>query len=70
MKTTWLFMSTNPNYRRYPTSLGLVVASLLIIGAITLLILGSWRLSDGVNGIVIDHANSYIHFSKQRLHKK
>ena len=57
-------MSTNPNYRRYPTSWGLVVTSLLIIGAMALLIIGSWRLSDGLNGVVIDHTNPYIHFSE------
>jgi hypothetical protein len=25
---------------------------------------GSWRLSDGLNGIVIDHTNPYVHFSE------
>jgi Ca2+/Na+ antiporter len=40
------------------------VAILLIIGGMTLLILGSWRLSDGLNGIVIDYSNPYVHFSE------
>ena len=57
-------MSTNPNYRRYPTSCGPVVAFLLILGGMALLILGSWRLSDGLNGIVVDHTNPYVHFSE------
>jgi predicted permease len=37
---------------------------LLIIGGMALLIIGSWRLSDGLNGIVIDHTNPYVHFSE------
>jgi hypothetical protein len=41
-----------------------VVALLLTIGGMALLILGSWRLSDGLNGIVIDHTNPYVHFSE------
>jgi TRAP-type C4-dicarboxylate transport system permease small subunit len=50
---------------RYPPShWGPVVAGLLIIGAMAFLIIGSWRLSDGLNGIVIDHTNPYIHFSE------
>ena len=57
-------MSTNPNYRRYPSSWGPVVTTLLILGGIAFLILGSWRLSDGLNGIVIDHSNPYVHFSE------
>jgi hypothetical protein len=57
-------MSSNPNYRRYPSSWGLVVVVLLIIGGITLLIMGSWRLSDGLNGIVVDHSNPFVHFSE------
>jgi hypothetical protein len=57
-------MSTNPNYRRYPSSWGLVIAVLLIIGGMTLLILGSWRLSDGLNGKVTDYSNPYVHFSE------
>jgi hypothetical protein len=57
-------MSTNPNYRRYPSSWGPVVAVLLIIGGTALLIIGSWRLSDGLNGIVIDYTNQYVHFSE------
>jgi hypothetical protein len=28
------------------------------------LIIGSWRLSDGLNGVVIDHTNPYVHFSE------
>lgn len=57
-------MSTNPNYRKYPSSWGPVVTGLLILGGMTLLIIGSWRLSDGLNGIVIDHSNPYVHFSE------
>jgi len=57
-------MSSNPNYRKYPSSWGPVVAVLLIIGGMTLLILGSWRLSDGLNGIVIDYSNPFVHFSE------
>jgi hypothetical protein len=57
-------MSTNPNYRKYPTSWGPVVATLLTIGGMALLITGSWKLSDGLNGIVIDHTNPYVHFSE------
>jgi hypothetical protein len=41
-----------------------VVALLLTIGGMALLILGSWRLSDGLNGIVIDNTNPYVHFSE------
>ena len=41
-----------------------MVALLLTIGGMVLLILGSWRLSDGLNGIVIDHTNPYVHFSE------
>jgi hypothetical protein len=58
-------MSTNPNYRRFPSSWGPVVAVLLILGGMTLLITGSWRLSDGLNGIVIDYTNAYVHFSEK-----
>jgi predicted permease len=57
-------MSTNPNYRRFPSSWRPVVAVLLILGGMTLLIIGSWRLSDGLNGIVIDYTNPYVHFSE------
>lgn len=57
-------MSTNPNYRRFPSSWGPLVAVLLILGGMTLLIIGSWRLSDGLNGIVIDYTNPYVHFSE------
>ena len=41
-----------------------MVAFLLILGGMALLILGSWRLSDGLNGIVVDHTNPYVHFSE------
>ena len=41
-----------------------MVAVLLILGGMTLLIIGSWSLFDGLNGIVIDHTNPYIHFSE------
>jgi hypothetical protein len=47
-----------------PSHWGPVVAGLLIIGAMAFLILGSWRLSDGLNGVVIDHTNLYVHFSE------
>lgn len=57
-------MSTNPNYRRYPSSWGPVAAVLLILGGMILLIIGSWRLSDGLNGIVIDHSSPFVHFSE------
>ncbi len=57
-------MSTNPNYRKYPSSWGPVVAGLLIVGGMTLVIVGSWRLSDGLNGIVIDYSGPYVHFSE------
>jgi hypothetical protein len=62
--TLEIIVSTNPNYRRYPSSWGLVVAVLLILGGMTLLIIGSWRLSDGLNGIVIDNSNPFVHFSE------
>ena len=57
-------MSTYPNYSRYPSSWGPVVAVLLILGGMTLLIIGSWRLSDGLNGIVIDYSSPFVHFSE------
>jgi uncharacterized membrane protein len=41
-----------------------MVAVLLIIVGMALLIIGSWRLSDGLNGRVIDHTNPYVHFSE------
>jgi hypothetical protein len=41
-----------------------VVAVLLVLGGMALLIIGSWRLSDGLNGIVIDQTNPYVHFSE------
>jgi hypothetical protein len=59
-----IIMSTNPNYRIYPSSWRPVVAVLLILGGMTLLIIGSWRLSDGLNGIVIDYSNPFVHFSE------
>ena len=37
---------------------------LLIIGGMALLIIGSWKLSEGLNGVVIGHGNFYIHFSE------
>ena len=58
-------MRIGPGKGEYPPShWGPVVAALLIILAMTFLIWGSWRLSDGLNGIVIDHTNPYIHFSE------
>jgi hypothetical protein len=57
-------VSTNPNYRRYPSSWGPVVALLLIIGGMALLITGSWMLLNGLNGRVIDHTTPYVHFSE------
>jgi hypothetical protein len=56
-------MSTWPRYGQ-PVHWGTVLAVLLVIGGMGLLILGSWRLSDGLNGVVIDHTNPYIHFSE------
>ena len=41
-----------------------MVALLLIIVGMALLTIGSWRLSDGLNGRVIDHTNPYVHFSE------
>jgi len=41
-----------------------VVVALLIIGGMAFLITGSWRLSDGLNGIVVDYSNPYVHFSE------
>ena len=57
-------MSTFPHYGRGPTPWGLVVVALLVIGGMAFLIIGSWRLSDGLNGVVIDHTNPYVHFSE------
>jgi uncharacterized membrane protein SirB2 len=46
-------MSTNPNYRKYPSSLGPVAAVLLLLGGMALLIFGIWSLSvDITDGIV------------------
>lgn len=59
-----IIVSTYPNYSRYPSSWGPVVAALLILEGMTLLITGSWRLSDGLNGIVIDHRSPFVHFSE------
>jgi hypothetical protein len=55
---------TYPKWYKYPSSWGPVIAVLLIIAGMSLLILGSWRLSDGLNGIVIDYSNPYVHFSE------
>jgi len=41
-----------------------VVVVLLVIGGMAFLILGSWRLSDGLNGVVTDHTNPFVHFSE------
>jgi hypothetical protein len=58
-------MSWDPKGKsRYPIHWGSVVTILLILGGITFLILGSWILSYGLNGVVIDHTNPYIHFSE------
>lgn len=57
-------MTTGIRLSRTPSHWGPVVAGLLIIGAISLLIIGSWKLSDGLNGAVVDHNNPYIHFSE------
>jgi len=57
-------MSTNPKGKRYPSHWGPVVAMLLIIGGIAFLITGSWILSFGLNGIVIDRTTPYVHFSE------
>lgn len=51
---------------RQADSLGLVVTVLLIIGGMALLILGSWELSDGLNGVVVDHTNPFYHFPEAR----
>ena len=56
--------ASGPRFSRYPSHWGPVVAGLLIIGAMAFSITGYWRLSDGLNGIVIDHTNPYIHFSE------
>jgi len=57
-------MSTFPHSGRGPTPWGLVVVVLLVIGGMAFLIIGSWRLSDGLNGMVIDHTNPFVHFSE------
>ncbi|MGD0646061.1 MAG: hypothetical protein ABSA75_14240 [Candidatus Bathyarchaeia archaeon] len=57
-------MTSGPRASRYPSHWGPVVVGLLIIGAMVFLIIGSWRLSDGLNGVVIDHTNPYVHFSE------
>jgi hypothetical protein len=57
-------MASGPRFSRYPSHWGPVVTCLLIIGAMAFLITGSWRLSDGLNGIVIDHTSPFIHFSE------
>jgi hypothetical protein len=56
-------MSTWPRYGK-PVHWGVVLLTLLALSGVTFLILGSWRLSDGSNGILIDHTNPYIHFSE------
>ncbi len=55
-------MSTFP-HGRSPTPWGLVVVALLVIGGMAFLIIGSWRLSDGLNGVVTDRTNPFVHFS-------
>jgi hypothetical protein len=46
-------MSTNPNYRKYPSSWRPVAAILLLLGGMTLLIFGIWSLSVNItDGIV------------------
>jgi hypothetical protein len=57
-------MASGPRLSRIPSYWGPVIAGLLIIGAMALMIIGSWRLSDGLNGVVIDHSNPYVHFSE------
>jgi hypothetical protein len=57
-------ISSYPFGLKYPSSWGPVAVILLIIGGMALLITGSWRLSDGLNGVVIDYTNPYIHFSE------
>ena len=57
-------MASGPRASRIPIHWGPVVAGLLIIGAMAFLVIGSWRLSDGLNGVVIDHTNPYVHFSE------
>jgi hypothetical protein len=57
-------MASGPRFSRYPSHWGPVVTDLLITGAMAFLIIGYWRLSDGLNGVVIDHTNPYVHFSE------
>ena len=57
-------MSWSPKGKKYPSHWGLVVALLLIIGVMLFLIIGSWILYAGLNGVVIDYSNPYIHFSE------
>ena len=57
-------MASGPRVGKPPEHWGHVVAFLLMIGTMLFLITGSWRLSDGLNGIVIDHTNPYVHFSE------
>jgi hypothetical protein len=57
-------MASGPRVGRPTAHLGLMVAFLLIITTIIFLIIGSWKLSDGLNDIVIDHTNPHIHFSE------
>jgi hypothetical protein len=56
-------MSTWPRYGQ-PFSLGTVLVVILAIAGMTLLILGGWRLSDGLNGVVIYNTSPYVHFSE------
>jgi hypothetical protein len=57
-------MASGPRFSRHPSHRGPVAAGLLIIGTMVFLITGSWRLSDGLNGIVIDQTSPFIHFSE------
>ena len=56
-------MSTWPRYGK-PINWGLLVVSLLVVGGMALLITGSWTLSEGLKGILVDHNNPYYHFSE------
>ena len=56
-------MSTWPRHSEQ-VHWGPVLVILLAIGGIALLTIGSWRLSDGLNNVVIDHTNPYVHFSE------
>lgn len=56
-------MSTWPRYGK-PIRWGQILVVLLVLVGMALLILGSWRLSDGLNGVVIGHSNPFVHFSE------